>query len=77
MVQNGKPLGQMLITLGLDTTAFSSSLTGATRATKTAAKEMQAGLKIVDSGGKKIDTLAFKQQALNKVIEAQKMSWDT
>lgn len=72
MVQNGKPLGQMLITLGLDTTAFSSSLTGATRATKTAAKEMQAGLKIVDSGGKKIDTLAFKQQALNKVIEAQK-----
>lgn len=72
VVQNGKPLGQMLITLGLDTTAFSSSLTGATRATKTAAKEMQAGLKIVDSGGKKIDTLAFKQQALNKVIEAQK-----
>lgn len=72
MVQNGKPLGQMLITLGLDTTAFSSSLTGATRATKTAAKEMQAGFKIADAGGKKIDALAFKQQALNKVIEAQK-----
>lgn len=62
----------MLITLGLDTTAFSSSLTGATRATKTAAKEMQAGFKIADAGGKKIDALAFKQQALNKVIEAQK-----
>lgn len=72
MVQNGKPLGQMLITLGLDTTAFSSSLTGATRATKTAAKEMQAGFKIADAGGKKIDALAFKQQALNKVIQAQK-----
>jgi len=72
LVQNGKPLGQMLITLGLDTTAFSSSLTGATRATKTAAKEMQAGFKIADAGGKKIDALAFKQQALNKVIEAQK-----
>lgn len=72
MVQNGKPLGQMLITLGLDTTAFSSSLTGATRATKTAAKEMQAGFKIADAGGKKIDALAFKQQALNKVIDAQK-----
>ena len=72
MVQNGKPLGQMLITLGLDTTAFSSSLTGATRATKTAAKEMQAGFKIVDAGGKKIDALSFKQQSLNKVIEAQK-----
>ena len=72
MVQNGKPLGQMLITLGLDTTAFSSSLTGATRATKTAAKEMQAGFKIADAGGKKIDALAFKQQSLNKVIEAQK-----
>lgn len=62
----------MLITLGLDTTAFSSSLTGATRATKTAAKEMQAGFKVADAGGKKIDALAFKQQALNKVIEAQK-----
>ena len=62
----------MLITLGLDTTAFSSSLTGATRATKTAAKEMQAGFKIADAGGKKIDALAFKQQALNKVIQAQK-----
>lgn len=62
----------MLITLGLDTTAFSSSLTGATRATKTAAKEMQAGFKIADAGGKKIDALAFKQQSLNKVIEAQK-----
>lgn len=62
----------MLITLGLDTTAFSSSLTGATRATKTAAKEMQAGFKIADAGGKKIDALAFKQQALNKVIDAQK-----
>ncbi|MFR5385112.1 MAG: phage tail tape measure protein [Enterococcus faecium] len=72
MVQNGKPLGQMLITLGLDTTAFSSSLTGATRATKTAAKEMQAGFKIADASGKKIDALAFKQQALNKVIDAQK-----
>ncbi|WP_368265214.1 phage tail tape measure protein, partial [Enterococcus innesii] len=72
MVQNGKPLGQMLITLGLDTTAFSNSLTGATRATKTAAKEMQAGFKIADAGGKKIDALAFKQQALNKVIQAQK-----
>ena len=62
----------MLITLGLDTTAFSSSLTGATRATKTAAKEMQAGFKIADAGGKKIDALAYKQQSLNKVIEAQK-----
>lgn len=62
----------MLVTLGLDTTAFSSSLTGATRATKTAAKEMQAGFKIADAGGKKIDALAFKQQALNKVIDAQK-----
>lgn len=72
MVQNGRPLGQMMITLGLDTTAFSSSLTGATRATKTAVKEMQTGFKIVDAGGNKVDALAFKQQALNKVITAQK-----
>lgn len=72
MAQNGKPLGQMLITLGLDTSAFSSSLTGATRASKTAAKEMAAGFKIVDSGGDKLSALSFKQQALTKVISAQK-----
>ena len=72
MVQNGRPLGQMMITLGLDTAAFSNSLTGATRATKTAVKEMQTGFKIVDAGGNKVDALAFKQQALNKVITAQK-----
>ncbi|MEC6747330.1 phage tail tape measure protein [Marinilactibacillus sp. XAAS-LB27] len=72
MVQNGKPLGQMLITLGLDTTAFSSSLTGATRATKTATREMAAGFKIVDAGGNKIDALGFKNQALTKVVAAQR-----
>lgn len=72
IVQNGKPLGSMLITLGLETTAFSNSLTGATRAVKTATKEMAAGFKIVGSGGGQLDSLAFKQQALNKVISAQK-----
>ncbi|API89438.1 phage tail tape measure protein [Marinilactibacillus sp. 15R] len=72
MVQNGKPLGQMVITLGLDTTAFSSTLTGATRATKTATREMAAGFKIVESGGNKLDALSFKNQALTKVVTAQK-----
>lgn len=72
MVQNGAPLGQMIIELGLETSAFSSSLTGATRATKTAVREMASGFKVLDSGGKKIDALSFKQQALNKVITAQK-----
>lgn len=72
MVQNGRPLGNMVIKLGLDSSAFSDSLTGATRATKTAVKEMQAGFKIADAGGNKLKTLATKQEGLTKVIQAQK-----
>lgn len=72
MVQNGKPLGQMVIELGLDSTAFSSSLTGATRAAKTAVREMGSGFKVLDQGGNKLDALSYKQQALTKVISAQK-----
>lgn len=71
MVQNGKPLGQMIIELGLDSTGFSSSLTGATRAAKTAVREMGTGFKVLDSGGNKLDALSYKQQALTKVISAQ------
>ncbi|WP_230711484.1 phage tail tape measure protein [Enterococcus sp. SMC-9] len=72
MVQNGRPLGNMVIKLGLDSSAFSDSLTGAARATKTAVKEMQAGFKIADAGGNKIKALAAKQDGLTKVIQAQK-----
>ena len=72
MVQNGRPLGNMVIKLGLDSSAFSDSLTGATRATKTAVKEMQAGFKVADAGGNKLTTLAAKQEGLTKVIQAQK-----
>lgn len=72
MVQNGRPLGSMVIKLGLDSSAFSDSLTGATRATKTAVREMQAGFKVADAGGNKLTTLAAKQEGLTKVIQAQK-----
>ncbi|WP_303753344.1 phage tail tape measure protein [Enterococcus sp. S86.2] len=72
MVQNGRPLGNMVIKLGLDSSAFSDSLTGAARATKTAVKEMQAGFKIADAGGTKLNSLATKQEGLTKVIQAQK-----
>ncbi|MDT2809196.1 phage tail tape measure protein [Enterococcus asini] len=72
MVQNGRPLGNMVIKLGLDSSAFSDSLTGAARATKTAVKEMQAGFKVADAGGNKLTTLAAKQEGLTKVIQAQK-----
>lgn len=72
MVQNGRPLGNMVIKLGLDSSAFSDSLTGAARATKTAVKEMQAGFKIADAGGNKLNSLATKQEGLTKVIQAQK-----
>jgi TP901 family phage tail tape measure protein len=62
----------MVIELGLETTAFSSSLTGATRATKTAVKEMASGFKIWDNAGNKMQALSTKHQGLTKVINAQK-----
>ncbi|MGM0240238.1 phage tail tape measure protein [Enterococcus sp. AZ103] len=71
MVQNGKPLGQMVIKLGLDSSAFSDSLTGAQRATKTAVREMQAGFKVASGGQTTLNSLAAKQQGLTKVIQAQ------
>jgi len=72
MVQNGAPLGQMVIELGLETSAFSNSLTGATRAVKTSVKEMQASFRVADAGGQKIAGLTAKQNGLTKVIQAQK-----
>ncbi|MDT2660705.1 phage tail tape measure protein [Enterococcus hulanensis] len=71
MVQNGKPLGNMIIRLGLDSSAFSDSLTGAQRATKTAVREMQAGFKVASGGATTLSSLATKQQGLTKVIQAQ------
>ncbi|MGG5316389.1 phage tail tape measure protein [Enterococcus sp. AZ072] len=71
MVQNGKPLGQMLIKLSLDSSAFSDSLTGAQRATKTAVREMQSGFKVAAGGATTLSSLASKQQGLTKVIQAQ------
>lgn len=72
MVQNGKPVGNMVIKLGLDSTAFSSSLAGAQRATKSSVKEMTSMFKIADNGGDKLKALSVKQEGLTKVIKAQK-----
>lgn len=71
MVQNGRPLGNMIIKLGLDSSAFSDSLTGAQRATKTAVREMQAGFKVASGGATTLSSLTAKQQGLTKVIQAQ------
>ncbi|MEY8498909.1 phage tail tape measure protein [Enterococcus avium] len=71
MVQNGKPLGNMIIKLGLDSSAFSDSLTGAQRAVKTAVREMRAGFKVAGGGATTLSALTAKQQGLTKVIKAQ------
>jgi len=71
VVQNGKPLGNMIIRLGLDSSAFSDSLTGAQRATKSAVREMQAGFKVAAGGATTLNSLATKQQGLTKIIQAQ------
>lgn len=67
----GKPLGNMVIELGLDSAAFTKNLKGASQAVRSATSEMKANFSIIDKGGSKLDTMKSKQSGLTKVIEAQ------
>lgn len=67
----GKPIGNMVIELGLDSAAFSRNLKGAKQAVRNATSEMKNNFKIIDSGGNKLEAMKSKQSGLTKVIEAQ------
>ena len=67
----GKPIGSMVIELGLDSAAFSKNLNGAKKAVRSATSEMKNNFKIIDAGGNKLDAMKSKQSGLTKVIQAQ------
>lgn len=64
-------LGQMVIKLGLDSSAFGKGLQGAQKAAKSTMAEMKADMSIAAATGDKIDVLAAKQRGLMKEIQAQ------
>lgn len=66
-----EPLGQMVIELGLDSSAFGKGLTGAKQQVKYAMAEMKSGLSVISQSGKAVDTLMTKQRGLSNVISAQ------
>lgn len=66
-----EPLGQMVIELGLDSSAFGKGLTGAKQQVKYAMAEMKSGLSVMSASGKSVDALSVKQRGLSSVISAQ------
>lgn len=69
--EQGKPLGSMVISLGLDSADFQKSLAGTQRATKSAMAEMKAQMGIATSTGNELDKLQAKQEGLTKVLKSQ------
>jgi TP901 family phage tail tape measure protein len=66
-----EPLGQMVIELGLDSSAFGRGLSGAKQQVKYAMAEMKSGLTVMSQSGKQVDLLSTKQRGLTNVISAQ------
>lgn len=72
MAINGKPLGDMVISLSLDGTNFGNTLDSINRQVKMAESTMKANMKILGRAGKSYDGLSTKAKDYERVIETQK-----
>lgn len=66
-----RPLGQMIIELGLDSGNFTRGMKGINQQVKTSMNEMKAHLNVMSQSGSEIDKLKAKQTGLTNVIAAQ------
>lgn len=66
-----KPLGQMIIELGLDSASFSRGMKGINQQIKTSMTEMTAHLKVMGKSGSEIDRLKIRQDGLTAALSAQ------
>ena len=64
-------LGQMVVKLSLDSSAYGSGLAAAKKATTGAMAEMRASMKIAAATGNQMSVLGEKQAGLAKQVEAQ------
>lgn len=67
---NGKPLGNMIIKLDLDSSAFSKGLTGAKNAVNHQMKAMKSQMQVMNSSGDSLGALQAKYSGLGGVLQA-------
>ncbi|EGP5218263.1 phage tail tape measure protein [Enterococcus faecium] len=67
---NGKPLGNMIIKLDLDSSAFSSGLAGAKNAVNHQMKAMKSQMQVMNSSGNSLGALQAKYEGLGGVLQA-------
>lgn len=67
---NGKPLGNMIIKLDLNSSAFSKGLQGAKNAVNHQIKAMKSQMQVMNSSGDKLGALKAKYDGLGNVVQA-------
>nr|DAZ56794.1 MAG TPA: minor tail protein [Caudoviricetes sp.] len=67
---NGKPLGNMIIKLDLNSSAFSKGLQGAKNAVNHQMKAMKSQMQVMNSSGDKLGALKAKYDGLGGVVQA-------
>ncbi|HHD7720256.1 TPA: phage tail tape measure protein [Enterococcus faecium] len=67
---NGKPLGNMIIKLDLNSSAFSKGLQGAKNAVNHQMKAMKSQMQVMNSSGDKLGALKAKYDGLGNVFQA-------
>ncbi len=67
---NGKPLGNMIIKLDLNSSAFSRGLQGAKNAVNHQMKAMKSQMQVMNSSGDKLGALKAKYDGLGNVVQA-------
>lgn len=67
---NGKPLGNMIIKLDLNSSAFSKGLQGAKNAVNHQMKAMKSQMQVMNSSGDKLGALKAKYDGLGNVVQA-------
>ncbi|HAP6128233.1 TPA: phage tail tape measure protein [Enterococcus faecium] len=67
---NGKPLGNMIIKLDLDSSAFSKGLAGAKNAVNHQMKAMKSQMQVMNSSGDSLGALQAKYNGLGGVLQA-------
>lgn len=72
----GKPLGNMIITLDLDSSAFSKGLTGAKNAVNHQMKAMKSQMQVLNASGNSIGVLQAKYNGLGAVLQANEKQVD-
>lgn len=67
---NGKPLGNMIIKLDLNSSAFSKGLQGTKNAVNHQMKAMKSQMQVMNSSGDKLGALKAKYDGLGNVVQA-------